>query len=79
MSHSHESGMDSGNAMNGHTLTFSQWPAYQLRLLFQSWDITEPWQFALTWYVLVSLFSMKIFYNLIIWFVTYSHIGLLLP
>ena len=28
---------------------FSPWGTYQLQLLFSTWGITEPWQFALSW------------------------------
>ena len=28
---------------------FSSWDSYQLQLLFSTWNITEPWQFALSW------------------------------
>ena len=32
---------------------FQNWDSYQLRLLFSSYDITETWQFALTWFAVV--------------------------
>ena len=34
-------------------MTFSDWDAYQLKLLFRSWDIEEKWQFALSWFAVV--------------------------
>ena len=29
---------------------FSPWNDYKTFVLFKSWDVTEPWQFALTWF-----------------------------
>jgi len=33
-----------------HGLVFSDWSSYQLVLLFESFNIQEPWQFALTFF-----------------------------
>ena len=35
------------------TTTFKSWSDYKLKLLFDSWNITEGWQFALTWVAVV--------------------------
>ena len=47
-------GMNStmGSSMDamGMNSYFSQWDSYQLHLLFSSWNIRTPWQFALTWF-----------------------------
>ena len=44
------------------TTTFSQWQSYRLHLLFSTWDIQNPWEFALTFFaVLVA----AIFFHLV--------------
>ena len=35
-------------------MTFGSWSDYQLKLLFDSWDITTKWQFALSWFAVVA-------------------------
>ena len=49
---------DASAGVNGTTMSFSMsamspffspWGSYQLQLLFSTWNITEPWQFALSW------------------------------
>ena len=32
-------------------MTFGSWKDYQLQLLWESWDIQEQWQYALSWIV----------------------------
>lgn len=34
-------------------MTFGTFYDYQLKLLFNSWDIQEKWQFALSWFAVV--------------------------
>lgn len=34
--------------------TFGSWSQFQLKLLFETWNITEQWQFALTWFAVVT-------------------------
>ena len=41
---------DDGSSM---AMTFSSGSSYKLKLLFSSWDITEKWQFALTWFAVI--------------------------
>ena len=58
---SHHGGIDSespmnmsGNAtaaMNG--MTFLPWESYRVELLFAGWNVSQPWQFALTWFVVM--------------------------
>ena len=36
-------------SMSAMSPFFSPWGTYQLQLLFSTWNITEPWQFALSW------------------------------
>ena len=38
-------------SMSPMTTFFSSWGTYQLQLLFSTWNINEPWQFALSWIV----------------------------
>ena len=40
-------------------MTFLPWESYKMQLLFASWNISEPWQFALTWFV-VMLAAMSL-------------------
>ena len=35
-------------------MTFGSWSDYQLKLLFESWDIKNRWQFALSWLAVVG-------------------------
>mmetsp|Transcript_15721 Transcript_15721/g.21595 ORF Transcript_15721/g.21595 Transcript_15721/m.21595 type:complete len:487 (+) Transcript_15721:50-1510(+) len=47
------SGMSNMNSTESSGATFSSWDSYRLRLLFSSWDITKPWQFALTFFAVM--------------------------
>ena len=49
------------NATSSMDSTFSDWNTYQVRLLFQGWDVRKRWQFALTWF-LVVLAAMSLHY-----------------
>lgn len=40
--------MDMNMDMN-MVMTFRSWSEYQLKVVFESWDVTEKWQFGLTW------------------------------
>lgn len=45
----------------GMSSTFSTWDSYKLQLLFSGWNISERWQFALTWFaVLLAAMSLHI-------------------
>ncbi len=35
------------------SMTFSAWSDYKLKLLFTWWDINDPWQYVLSWIVVV--------------------------
>ena len=41
---------------------FLPWGTYQLQLLFSTWNITEPWQFALSW---IAVAVTAIFYQIL--------------
>ena len=41
------------SASDATATTFKSWSSYQMTLLFESWTITEGWQFALTWFAVV--------------------------
>eukprot|EP01031_Cornospumella_fuschlensis_P039637 gene39637-48255_t len=45
--------MDDNMGMGMMPMTFGQWSDYKLKLLFESWDIKEKWQFALSWFAVV--------------------------
>lgn len=51
--------------------TFTSWSTYQLKLLFDSWNITEGWQFALTWFAVVI--SVVIYHFMEYFRVTLQH------
>ena len=38
--------MDMGMEM---VMTFGKWSDYQLKIVFNGWDVQEKWQFALSW------------------------------
>ena len=38
-------------AMGG--MTFLPWESYKVQLLFAGWNVSQPWQFALTWFVVM--------------------------
>ena len=53
--HHHNSGGSTGDSMSGSMRsTFGSWSQFQLQLLFETWNITEQWQFALTWFAVVT-------------------------
>ena len=33
------------------SMYFTSWDSYKLQLLFSTWNIETPWQFALSWFV----------------------------
>jgi len=37
----------------GMTMTFTSWADYQLKVVFDWWDITTKWQFAISWFAIV--------------------------
>lgn len=49
------------NATSSMDVSFADWDTYKVRLLFKGWDVREPWQFALTWLV-VLLAAMSLHY-----------------
>jgi Ctr copper transporter family len=49
------------NATSSMDASFADWDTYKVRLLFKGWDVREPWQFALTWFV-VLLAAMSLHY-----------------
>lgn len=42
---------DNSRGMSG--MVFSQWNSYKLHLLFSTYDIKQPWQFALTFFLVI--------------------------
>lgn len=54
--------MDSMNMMNSSstddattmTSTFSSWQSYRLHILFSGWDISNPWQFVLSFFAVMA-------------------------
>ena len=49
------------NSTSSMDSTFSDWNTYQVQLLFSGWNVRNPWQFALTWLVVV-LATMSLHY-----------------
>ena len=49
------------NATSSMDASFADWDTYKVRLLLKGWDVREPWQFALTWFV-VLLAAMSLHY-----------------
>jgi hypothetical protein len=43
--------MDMGGM--GMTMTFTSWTDYQLKVVFDWWDITTKWQFAISWFAIL--------------------------
>lgn len=41
-------------------MTFGSWKDYQLQLLWESWDIEEEWQYALSW---IAVFLAVVLYH----------------
>ncbi len=55
--------MDDGMDMNMDmtmVMTFSDWSTYQLKILFDSWNVTKRWQFALS---CLCIIVVTIFYQ----------------
>ena len=46
------SGMEMSMSMD-MVMTFQSWSEYQVKILFDGWDVTEKWQFALSWFAIV--------------------------
>ena len=44
----------SASTDDSNMMTFSKWQAYRLHLLFSTWNITNAWQFALTFFAVVA-------------------------
>ena len=54
-----------------HEMIFGSFNDYKIQILFQSWDITEPWQFALSC-IAVAIFS-ACFQLLDCWIISLDH------
>ncbi len=66
MSNDSMGGMDSMSMV----MTFGSWSDYQLKLLFDSWDITTKWQFALSWFAVVA--ATATYQGVKFWLITFE-------
>ena len=47
--------MNSNSTADGSvSMYFTSWDSYKLQLLFSTWNIETPWQFALSWFVVAT-------------------------
>jgi hypothetical protein len=59
-----------GGGMMMMVMTFGSWSDYQLKLLFEGWDITTKGQFALSWFAVVA--ATAAYQGIKFWLITYE-------
>lgn len=45
---------------DGMRMTFASWSSYQLKIIFNSWNVTTRWEFVIAW---ICVFIFSIFYH----------------